>query len=192
MLLLEEKNKMLHLRLKAYLQAFIFGKEKVHGDVTILCSSPLPSLDISMYLCGFCFCLDLSMLLNFWIWSCMLNGVIGRSSVQCCHHHLLFLILIVSLLSLFHGFPLCTEQNIYRNIALLKSLWNYLPSMWLFIENGVQTRELCPFYFSAACCPKLISGCVALGDSGITACRNLWLSWFLICWNCNFMGILNI
>jgi hypothetical protein len=96
------------------------------------------------------------------------------------------------LLSLFHGFPLCTGQNIYRNIALLKILWNYLSNVWSFIENGVQTRELCLFYFSAACCPKLISGRVALGDSGITACRNLWLSWFLICWNCNFMGLLNI
>jgi hypothetical protein len=32
------------------------------------------------------------------------------------------------LLSLFHGFPLCPEQNIYRNIDLLKSLWNYLPT----------------------------------------------------------------
>jgi hypothetical protein len=116
MLLLEEKNKMLHLiKLKAYLQVFMFGKEKVHGDVTILCSSSLPSSDISMYRCGFCFCIDLSMLLNFWIWSCMLNGVIGRPSLQCCHHHLLFLVLIISLLSLFHRFPLCPEQNIYQN-----------------------------------------------------------------------------
>jgi hypothetical protein len=40
----------------------MFGKEKVHGDVTILCNSSLPSSDISMYRCGFCFCLDLSML----------------------------------------------------------------------------------------------------------------------------------
>jgi hypothetical protein len=47
------KNKMLHLRLKAYLQAFMLGKEKVHGDVTILCSSSLPSSDISMHRCGF-------------------------------------------------------------------------------------------------------------------------------------------
>jgi hypothetical protein len=92
----------------------------------------------------------------------------------------------------FMDFPLCTEQNIYRNIDLLKSLWNYLSNVWSFIENGVQTRELCPFYFSAACCPKLISGRIALGDSGITACRNLRLSWFLICWNRNFMGLLNI
>jgi hypothetical protein len=88
--------------------------------------------------------------------------------------------------------PLCPEQNIYRNIALLKSLWNYLSNVWSFIENGVQTMELCTFYFSDVCCPKLISGRVALGDSCITACRNLRLSWFLICWSRNFMGLLNI
>jgi hypothetical protein len=96
------------------------------------------------------------------------------------------------LLSLFHRFPLGLEQNIYWNIALLKSLWNYLLNVWSLIENGVQTRELCSFYFSVACCPKPISRHVALGDSGITACRNLRLSWFLICWSRNFMGLLNI
>jgi hypothetical protein len=96
------------------------------------------------------------------------------------------------LLSFFMDFPLCPKQNIYQNIALLKSLWNYLSNVWSFIENGVQTRELCPFYFTDVCCPKLISGRVALGDSGITACRNLRFSWFLICWNRNFMGLLNI
>jgi hypothetical protein len=74
----------------------------------------------------------------------------------------------------------------------LKSFWNYLSNVWSFIENGDQTRELCPFYFSIVCCPKLISVRVALGDSGITACRNLRLSWFLIIWNHNFMGLLNI
>jgi hypothetical protein len=93
---------------------------------------------------------------------------------------------------LFMDFPLCPEQNIYRNIHLLKSLWNYLFNVWSFIENGVQTRDLCPFYFGVVCCPKLISGRVALGDLGITACRNLQLSWFLIYWNRNFMVLLNI
>jgi hypothetical protein len=92
----------------------------------------------------------------------------------------------------FMDFPLCPEHNIYRNIALLNSLWNYLSNVWSFIENGVQTGGLCPYYFSAACCPKLISGHVALSDSDITACRNLRLSWFLICWNRNFIWLLNI
>jgi hypothetical protein len=106
----------------------------------------------------------------------MLNGVIGLPSLQCCHHHLLLLVLIIFLLSLLYGFTLCTEQNIYLNIDLLKSLLNYLSNVWSFIENGVQTRELCPFYSSAVCCSKLISGRVALGDSGITFCRNLQLT----------------
>jgi hypothetical protein len=92
----------------------------------------------------------------------------------------------------FMDFPLYPEQNIYRNIAIFKSLWNYLSNVWSFIENGVQTRKLCLFYFSAVCCPKLISGRVALGDSGIISCRNLRLSWFLIGWNHNFMCLLNI
>jgi hypothetical protein len=64
--------------------------------------------------------------------------------------------------------------------------------VWSFIKNVVQTRESCSFYFSAVCCPKLISGRVALGDLGITSCRNLRLSWLLICWNRNFMVFLNI
>jgi hypothetical protein len=96
------------------------------------------------------------------------------------------------LLSLFHRFPLCQEKNIYWNIALLKILWNYLFNVWSFIKNGVQTTDLCPFYFSAACYTKLISGRVALGDSGVTACRNIRSSWFLIFWNHNFMVLLNI
>jgi hypothetical protein len=96
------------------------------------------------------------------------------------------------LMSLFHRLPLCLEKNIYQNIALLKSLWNYLSNVWSFIENGVQTRELCLFYLSVVCCPKLISRRVALGHSVITFCRNIRLSWFLICWNSNLMGLINI
>jgi len=49
---------------------------------------------------------------------------------------------------------LYTKLNIYQNIALLKSLWNYLSNKWSFALNGAQTRELWPFYFSAACCPE--------------------------------------
>jgi hypothetical protein len=111
---------MLHLRLKAYLQAFMFGKEKVHGDVTILCSSSSPSSDISMYRCDFFFCLDFSILLNseFYL-VCLMESLVALifnvvitissflfSSSPCC----LF----------FMDFPLCTEQNIYRNIPLFE------------------------------------------------------------------------
>jgi hypothetical protein len=185
------ENRMLHLRMKAYLQAVCSEKrwsmEMLPSIVVLRCLlQTSPCIDVALLLSWF------SMLLNFWICSCMLNGVTGRPSLQCCQHHLHFIVLIISLLSLFCRFPFCPKQNIYRNIVLLKSLWNYLSNVWSFIENGVQTRELCPFYFSAACCPKQISGRVALGNSGITACTNLRLSWFLICWNRNFIGLLNI
>jgi hypothetical protein len=69
-------------------------------DKEVITISPLPSSNISMYRC-----------LNFLIWTCMLNGVIGRPSLQCCHHHLLFLVLILSLLYLYHGFPLYLEKT---------------------------------------------------------------------------------
>ena len=55
----------------------------------------------------------------------------------------------------FMEYLLYTQQNIYQNIALLKSLWNYLSNKWSFALNGVQTRELWPFYFSAVCCPEI-------------------------------------
>src|SRR6185312_5881167 len=42
---------------------------------------------------------------------------------------------------------LYTQQNIYQNIDLLKSLRNYLSNKWSFALNRVQTRELCPFHF---------------------------------------------
>jgi hypothetical protein len=96
------------------------------------------------------------------------------------------------LLSIFHGFPPLSRIEHISKYSSIKKFMKLPFQRVSFIENEVQTRELCPFYFSAACCPKLISGRVALGDSGITACRNLWLSWFLICWNRNFMGLLNI
>src|SRR6185312_5421045 len=49
---------------------------------------------------------------------------------------------------------LYTQQNIYQNIDLLKCLRNYLSNEWSLALNGVETRELSPFYFSAACCPE--------------------------------------
>jgi hypothetical protein len=96
------------------------------------------------------------------------------------------------LLSLFHGYPPLSRTEHISKYSSIEKFMKLPSNVWSFIENEVQTRELCPFYFSAVCCPKLVSGRVALGDSGITVCRNLWLSWFLICWNRNFMGLLNI
>lgn len=51
----------------------------------------------------------------FGIWSCMLNGTIANPSLHCCHSHLLFLVLIIFLLSLLHGFsPLSRTEHISK------------------------------------------------------------------------------
>jgi hypothetical protein len=105
------------------------------------------------------------------------------SPLSCSHHLLTASFSWIS--------PLSIKEHISKYSSIEK-IMNYLSNVWPFIKKGVQTRELCPFYFSVVCYPKLISRCVALGDSGVTACRNLLLSLFLICWSHNFMGLLNI
>ena len=89
---------------------------------------------------------------SLWILSCTLDENIAQAPLH-------FVIVIFSILFssrcsclFFMEYLLYTQQNIYQNIVLLKSLWNYLSNEWSFALNGVQTRELWPFYFSAACC----------------------------------------
>ena len=50
----------------------------------------------------------------------------------------------------FFQFP---EQNLYWNIAPLRSARIFLSNESLFAQNWFRTRELCPFYPSAAICP---------------------------------------
>jgi hypothetical protein len=96
------------------------------------------------------------------------------------------------LLSLFHGFPpLSRTEHISKYSSIEKFM--KLPLQHVVIhQKRSSNKGAMSVYFSAVCCPKLISGRIALGDSGITACRNLRLSWFLICWNHNFIRLLNI
>jgi hypothetical protein len=98
------------------------------------------------------------------------------------------------LLSLFHGFPLLSRTEHISKYSSIEKFMK-LPFQRVVIHWKRSSNKGAMFvllYFSAVCCPKLISGRVALGDLGIAACRNLWLSWFLICWNRNFMWLLNI
>jgi hypothetical protein len=96
------------------------------------------------------------------------------------------------LLSLFHGFPpLCRTKHIskYRSIEKFMKL----PFQRVVIHRKRSSNKGAMSVLLQRCVlSKTDFRTVALGDSGITACRNLRLSWFLICWNRNFMGLLNI
>jgi hypothetical protein len=64
----------------------------------------------------------------------------------------------------------------------LQSAWNYLSNEWSFILIGLRTRELRPFNFVGASCPKLISECMTPKDLVVTSCTGLLKCWFLIYW----------
>ena len=62
--------------------------------------------------------------------------------------------LVVPLLPHLHKFFFqFIEQNMYWNIALLRSARIFLSNKSLFAQNWFRTRELCPFHPSAAICP---------------------------------------
>jgi hypothetical protein len=63
----------------------------------------------------------------------------------------------------------------YWTITPLQSAWHYLSNEWSFIPIGLRTRELRPFYFVGATCPRLISECVMPKDLVVTSCTGLLL-----------------
>jgi hypothetical protein len=97
------------------------------------------------------------------------------------------------LLSLFHGFPPLSR---IKHISKYSSIEKFmkLPFQCVVIHRKRSSNKGAMSVLLQRCVLSKtdFSGRVALGDSGITACRNLWLSWFLICWNRNFMELLNI
>jgi hypothetical protein len=80
----------------------------------------------------------------------------------------------------------------YWIIAPLQSSWNYLSNEWSFIPIGFRTRELRPFYFVGASCPRLISECVRTKDLVVTSCTGLLKCWFLMHWKVDLMEHLNV
>jgi hypothetical protein len=58
--------------------------------------------------------------------------------------------------------------------------------------DRTRTRELRPFYFVCASCPRLISECVTPKDLVVTSCTGLIKCWFLMHWKVELMEHLNI
>jgi hypothetical protein len=102
-----------------------------------------------------------------------------------------------SMLSLTAGsssqvFLLLTELSMHRMIAPLQSASYYLSNECSFIPIGLRTRELRPFYFVGASCPRLISEYVTPKDSVVTSCADLLKCWFLMHWKVDLIEHLNI
>jgi hypothetical protein len=81
---------------------------------------------------------------------------------NCFSSHLLLLpCCLLPLVHLPRALLLIPELSMYWTITPLQSAWNYLSNEWSFIPIGLRTRELHPFYFVGASCPRLISECDA-------------------------------
>jgi hypothetical protein len=81
----------------------------------------------------------------------MFNGVIGRPSLQCCHHHLLFLVLIIALLSLFHGFPpLSRTEHISKYGSIEKFM--KLPFQHVVIHQKTVFKQWSYVHFTSVVC----------------------------------------
>ena len=99
---------------------------------------------------------------------------------------------VVSLLPHLHEFLFqFPEQNIYWNIAPLRSARILLSNESLFTQNWFRTRELCPFYPSAAICSEF-QNAQRPKFFAISPCTGLQIHWYWMRWNGNFMELLNI
>jgi hypothetical protein len=132
---------------------------------------------------GICFVLSL------WICSCVVwwKHCPNFSSLLSSSSPLSF---IVFLLPLPHGFsPVYITEHIPRYDFIEKFI--KLPFQRVFIHLNRSSYEGA-MAVSLQLCLLSKSGRVTIGDSAISTCRNLWLTWFLTCWKCNFVGLLNI
>jgi hypothetical protein len=123
------------------------------------------------------------------VWS---NGSVAQASLCCRRPHLYYLVLIMLLLPLFRGF---SPVYITENITKYCSIENFikLPLQRVLIHlNRSPNEEAMAVLFPLLHAVQKISERATFGNSAISACRNLRLTWFLIRWEHNFMGLLNI
>jgi hypothetical protein len=89
-------------------------------------------------------------------------------------------------------FLLLPQLSLYWIISPLHSSWYYLSNEWSIIPIGLRTRELRPFYFVGASCPKLILEFVTPKDLVVIFCTGLLKCWFLMHWKVDLIEHLNI
>jgi hypothetical protein len=96
------------------------------------------------------------------------------------------------LLPLFRGFsPMYITEHVQKYCSIANFI--KLPFQWVLIHlNRSPNEGVMAVLFPLLHAVKKISEHATFGNSAILACGNLWLTWFLIRWKCNFMGLLNI
>jgi hypothetical protein len=131
------------------------------------------------------------LVLRSWISSCTCCGTVALSSLYCHHVHLLYLVIIALLLPLLHGItPASRTEHIQKYCSIEKFI--KLPFQRVLIRLNRSPNEGAMAVSLQHCLLSRMSACATIGDSAISACRNLRLPCRLICWNVDFMELLKI
>jgi hypothetical protein len=131
------------------------------------------------------------LVLSFWISSCTHCGTIAPSSLYWHHVHLLYLVVIALLLTLLHGFtPAPRTEHIPKYSSIEKFI--KLPFQRVLIRLNRSPNKRAMAVLLQHCLLSRISARATIGDSAISACRNLRLPPRLIRWNVDFMELLKI
>jgi hypothetical protein len=95
------------------------------------------------------------------------------------------------LLPLLRGFtPAYWTEHIPKYSSIEKFI--KLPFQWVLIRLNWSPNEGAVAVSLQHCLLSRISACATIGDSAISACRNLRSPCRLICWNVDFMELLKI
>jgi hypothetical protein len=131
------------------------------------------------------------LVLSFRISSCTCCGTVAPSSI--CYHcvHLLYLVVIALLLPLFRRFtPAYRTEHIPKYSSIEKFI--KLPFQRVLIRFNRSPNEGAMAVSLQHCLLSRNSACATIGDSAISACRNLGLPCRLIRWSVDFMQLLKI
>jgi hypothetical protein len=121
----------------------------------------------------------------------MCRGTVAPSSLYWHHVHLLYLVVITLLLTLLRGFtPAWRTEHIPKYSSIEKFV--KLPFQRVLTRLNRSPNEGVMVVSLQHCLLSRISACATIGDSAISACRNLWLPCRLICWNVDFMELSKI
>ena len=111
----------------------------------------------------------------------------AQAPLHCCHPYLLHLVLVTLLFaSPSWIFPASRIEHIPKYSAIEKFI--KLP----FQQVVIRFKQSYDRFTLALRAVQKISECTTFDVLAIIPCRKLRLTSFLICWNQNFMGLLNI
>jgi hypothetical protein len=129
---------------------------------------------------------------NFWISSRVVqwkrcpsfSSLPSSSSPLSCSHH-------VAAASFLWIYPVYITEHIKKYCSIENFI--KLPFQWVLIHlNRSPNEGAMAVLFPLLHAVQEISGRATFGNSALSTCRNLRLTWFLIRWKHNFMGLLNI